>query len=307
MREPHGISDAFAEEMMTNMQSAVLVGLGTYNDGTAELDWAAAEALARGVQLQVVRTYHLAEGTQPWSNPIDDGWRADLRRQAERRIEAALSYLGERWPAVAVTSRVVDGVPWQVLIEGSADAAVTVVGSRQLGPIGAAALGSVSTVVAAASAGPVVVVGRPGASAAEPGSVIVGVDGSEHGDEVLAFAFEYASLHRRPLHAVYCWRPDLLATSQWRGARPAPERASRWLAEALAGWQEKHPDVRLHHGVVRDHPVAGLVAASAGQELLVVGGHAKHARLMAMLGSVSQAVLHHATCPVAVIHPRTSS
>lgn len=291
---------------MTSTQRAVLVGLGSYHDGTAELDWAAAEAQARGAQLRVVRTYHLAEGIQPWSNPIDEEWIADLRRDARQRLEAALDYLGGQWPAVATSGSVVDGVPWQVLIEGSADAAVTVVGSRQLGPLGAATLGSVSTVVAAAADGPVVVVGRPGAAATEPGSVIVGVDGSEHGDEVLAFAFEYASRHRRPVHAVYCWRPDLLATSQWRGARPAPERAGLWLAEALAGWQEKHPEVQLHRGVVRDHPVAGLVAASAGQDLLVVGGHAKHARIMAMLGSVSQGVLHHATCPVAVVHPRTS-
>jgi nucleotide-binding universal stress UspA family protein len=306
MREPHRINVVIAEEKMTNSQHVVLVGLGSYNDGTAELDWAAAEAQARHAQLRVVRTYQLAEGIQPWSSSVDDEWIAALRRDAEHRLKAALSYLGERWPAVAVTGSVVDGVPWQVLIDGSADAAVTVVGSRQLGPIGAGTLGSVSTVVAAASHGPVVVVGRPGSAATEPGSVIVGVDGSELGDEVLAFAFDYASRHRRSLNAVYCWRPDLLATSQWRGARPAPERAGRWLAEALAGWQEKYSEVQLHRGVVRDHPVAGLVAASAGQDLLVVGAHAKHARIMALLGSVSQGVLHHATCPVAVVHPRTS-
>jgi nucleotide-binding universal stress UspA family protein len=56
--------------------------------------------------------------------------------------------------------------------------------------------------------------------------------------------------------------------------------------------------------VVRDHPVAGLVAASAGQDLLVVGSRSGHARVAALLGSVSQGVLHHATCPVAVVHPR---
>jgi len=55
---------------------------------------------------------------------------------------------------------------------------------------------------------------------------------------------------------------------------------------------------------VRAHPVAGLVAESLSQELLVVGARSRHARLASLLGSVSQGVLHHATCPVAVIHPR---
>src|SRR5207245_985713 len=133
-------------------------------------------------------------------------------------------------------------------------------------------------------------------------SVVVGVDGSDGGDDVLEYAFDHASRHGRPLHAVYCWRPDLLSTMQWRPEQPAPERADRWLAEAVAGWHEKYPDVELHRAVVRDHPVDGLVAASAAQELLVVGARARNARIADLLGSVSQGVLHHASCPVAVIH-----
>ena len=56
----------------------------------------------------------------------------------------------------------------------------------------------------------------------------------------------------------------------------------------------------LTAAVVRDHPVAGLVSAATGQELLVVGRRGAHPRADALLGSVAQGVLHHATCPVAV-------
>jgi nucleotide-binding universal stress UspA family protein len=289
---------------MTGTANVVQVGLGDRREAMPEIDWAAAEAQARGASLRVVRVYHLAQGTQPWMTSTDVLLIEDLRRDAERRLRAAVGYLAERWPEVEVDGVAIDGFAWDVLIEGSAAAALTVLGSRQLGAIGAVALGSVSTVVAAAAHGPVVVASRPGAAPGEPGSVVVGVDGSEHGDEVLAFAFDYASRHRRPLHAVYCWRPDVLVTSQWRAAHPAPEQADRWLAEALAGWQEKYPDVQTHRGVVRDHPVGGLVAASAGQDLLVVGSRSRHARIAVLLGSVSQGVLHSAACPVAVVHPR---
>lgn len=291
---------------MSGIANVVQVGLGDRRETMPEIDWAAAEAQTRGASLRVVRAFHLAQGTQPWMTPVDAMLIEDLRRDAERRLHAAVGYLAERWPAVEVHTVAIDGVAWQVLIDGSAAAAVTVLGSRQLGAVGAVALGSVSTVVAAAAHGPVVVAGRPGAASGEPGSVVVGVDGTEHGDEVLAFAFDYASRHHRPLHAVHCWRPDVLVTSRWRAARPVPEQADRWLAEALAGWQEKYPDVQSHRGVVRDHPIDGLVAASAGQDLLVVGSRSRHARIAALLGSVSQGVLHSAVCPVAVVHPRNS-
>ena len=53
--------------------------------------------------------------------------------------------------------------------------------------------------------------------------------------------------------------------------------------------------------VVDDHPGAGLVAEGHGAHLLVVGTHGGHALTGTLLGSTSQAVLHHATCPVAVV------
>jgi nucleotide-binding universal stress UspA family protein len=283
----------------------IVVGVGSDPRALAALDWAAAEAQARGVRLLVIRAYHLAEGVRPWTTEIDHLLIDDLRRATEHRAQHTLHYLRKTWPELEVAVETVDGVPSDVLIDRSAEGVMTVLGSRQLGALGAAALGSVSTLVAAAAHGPVVVVGRPGAASDAPGAVVVGVDGSQPGDAVLEFAFDYASRHGRPLHAVYCWRPDLLATTQWRAAQPAPERASRWLAELTAGWQEKYPEVVLQRGVVRDHPVAGLVAAAAGEDLLVVGSRSAHARVAALLGSVSQGVLHHATCPVAVVHPRS--
>jgi nucleotide-binding universal stress UspA family protein len=289
---------------MTSSRPEILVGLGGHSESVAELDWAAAEAQVRGVRLRVVRAYHLAVGYRPWTTDIDRMLIRDLRHNAKHRLQDAVGYLERTWPQVEVAAETVEGDPATVLIDKSAGALVTVVGSRQLGRLGAAVLGSVSTLVAATAHGPVVVVGRPGAATGTPGAVIVGVDGSEHQNEVLEFAFDYASRHGRPLHAVYCWRPDPLATSQWRPAQPPPERASRWLAEVTAGWQEKYPDVVLDRGVVRDHPVAGLVSAAAGEDLLVVGSHSGHARIAALLGSVSQGVLHHATCPVVIVHPR---
>lgn len=285
-------------------QGAVVVGLGTVRHGVPELDWAAREAQSRNRPLHIVRAYHLSQATLPWETSTDRVITADLRRVAEKHLRDALGHVHTTWPAVTVEGVVVDGIAWEVLRDASRDAELTVLGSRHLNAVGCAVLGSVSTVVAASGDGPVVVVGSPAGDPAENPQVVVGIDGSEQMDSVLSFAFDYASRHHRPLHAVYCWNPDLLAGMQWRHEPPAPERADRWLAEAIAGWQEKYPDVVVRRGVIRETAIGGLVLESASQELLVVGSHSRHARIASLLGSVSQGVLHHATCPVAVVHPR---
>lgn len=287
-----------------NHRGGVLVGLGDARDGIPELDWAAREARARKRPLHVVRAYHLSQGLLPWESWGDRLITEDLRRAADKRLQHALAHVRAEWPDVEVDGTVADALPWEVLCDSARSADLTVVGSRRHGVLGSAFLGSVSTVVAARAPGVVVVAGSPPGDPDEEPSVVVGVDGSEQSADVLAFAFDHASRHHRSLHAVYCWSPDLLASMQWRLSPPAPERAERWLAEAVAGWEDKYPDVRVRRGVIREFPVPGLVAESLSQDLLVVGSHSKHARAAALLGSVSQGVLHHATCPVAVVHSR---
>ena len=282
---------------------AVVVGLDNGRHGQSELDWAAREAAARNRPLHVVRGYELVQAALPWQNSTDRMLLADLRQAARRRLDRAVAYVHEQWPDLEVIPVASEGQPSETLIEASQGAGVTVLGSRRLGAVGAAVLGSVSSVVAARGFGPIVITGRQSALSDEPASVVVGVDGSKHTDDLLGFAFDYASRHGRGVDAVFCWPPDALAQAQWRGEPAAPERADRWLAEATAGFQERYPDVRLHRGVVRGHPVDALVAAAAGQDLLVVGSRSQHPHVAALLGSVSQGVLHHATCPVAVVHP----
>jgi nucleotide-binding universal stress UspA family protein len=74
-----------------------------------------------------------------------------------------------------------------------------------------------------------------------------------------------------------------------------------FLAEALAGWAEKYPDVEVHKQVVRGHPVEVILEESAGAELLVLGSRGRGGFAGLLLGSVSQGVLHRTPCPVAVV------
>jgi nucleotide-binding universal stress UspA family protein len=82
--------------------------------------------------------------------------------------------------------------------------------------------------------------------------------------------------------------------------------ADEWLNELLARWREKYPNVQARSAAMRDHPVAGLAAESMAQHLPVVHSRTRHALTGALLGSVSEGVLHPATCPIAVIPAATA-
>jgi nucleotide-binding universal stress UspA family protein len=76
----------------------------------------------------------------------------------------------------------------------------------------------------------------------------------------------------------------------------------RVLAESMAGWSEKYPDVQVEYQILPGHPVQALVIGAATSSLLVVGSRGRGSLRSLLLGSVSHGVLHHTRGPVAVVH-----
>jgi len=224
---------------------------------------------------------------------------------AEQLVARTIDQAGEIDSEVVVKGEAIEGSPGRVLALEASSATELVLGSRHLTALRSAVLGSVGVAVAGRTACPVIVVRGPAGLPEEGAAVVVGVDTTDRAQSVLAVGFDHASRHQVPLQPVLCWHPDLLASMKWRPSPPAPEHAEMWLSEALAGWRDRYPDVAVHPEVIREHPVAGLILASSAQYLLVVGTTGHHALPGALLGSVSQGVLHRATCPVAIVptHP----
>jgi nucleotide-binding universal stress UspA family protein len=87
------------------------------------------------------------------------------------------------------------------------------------------------------------------------------------------------------------------------------EQVDRQLfAEAMESKRVLIPGIDVKTKLVHSHPVQALLDEADGAELIVVGSRGRGGFTGMLLGSVSQAVLHHAACPVAVVHPhRTKS
>ncbi|HST48538.1 universal stress protein [Jatrophihabitans sp.] len=281
----------------------IVVGVDGSAGAQAAVQWAVEEAGSRQAAVRLICAYRLMPGFYQAPGMYAD-YPADIeriRQHAATVISNAVADAERAAPGVLVTGDTVDGAPAPALVEASEAASLLVLGSRQRSALGATVLGSVSAAAAARASCPAIVLRGPAGLAGEQAEVVVGVDGSPASQALLEFAFDHASRRRAPLRAVLCWHPDVFAEMLWRPEPPAPTRTEAWLAEAIAGWQEKYPDVDVRSGVVREHPAVGLVSESATARLLVVGNRGRHALAGTLLGSVSQAVLHSATCPVAVV------
>ena len=292
---------------MTSNWAPIVVAYDGSEGAHLALEWAATEAHLRKAPLRIVYAADFAPSS-PYLHMYDslpDPMVKAGRQHAIALLEHAAQGARDIAPDITVSTYHSEAERrTETIVRESLNASTVVVGSRKRGALGSILLGSVGAAVSQRAACPVVVVrGRP-AAPAEVARVVVGVDGSGPSEAALEFAFEHASLHGLPVEVLLCWPPDPLTEMSWRPPQPPPETADALVSEIAAGWREKFPDVDVHASVVRERAASGLVSAATAQDMLVVGRHGRHVVPGAALGSTSMAVLHHATCPVAVVPER---
>jgi nucleotide-binding universal stress UspA family protein len=137
------------------------------------------------------------------------------------------------------------------------------------------------------------------------GTIVVGVDGSCGSREALRFAVEEARLRNAALRVVTAWHVRPIAYSGGFpvavDSREYEKSAEAVGVEALAALREETVGVDVVR-LAKEGPAAQVLLQEArGADLLVVGsrGHGGFASLL--LGSVSQQVAHHASCPVVIV------
>ncbi|MGO1316129.1 MAG: universal stress protein [Cellulomonadaceae bacterium] len=307
-------------------KDVVLVGVDGSTPSLYALDWAVAQAGRTGWGVHVVCTYSLPSFT---AASLDGGYAAlddtAILEGAKAIVEEAKSRA--QAAGARVTASVATGDPAGVLVEMSKQYGLVVVGTRGRGGFTGRLLGTVSSALPAHAKCPVVVVPYTDEKeqAPTPGPleeagftnrgnrplipvrrIVVGVDGSATAERALRAAIAQAQI----------WECELVAVAgvpvgsgvgmlSWLPAAVDHEAVLADVAEGLNVIVDRvlkdYPGATVRRIVLDGSGAELLTEFSTASDLVVVGSRGRGGFTGLLLGSTSQAVLHHSKCPVMVI------
>lgn len=309
------------------MTRPVAAGLDGSAESRAAADWAAREAVRRGLPLLLAHAWIV--------EPLDSSPTFRDRERAETLLEEVAAELRERHPDLRVSGELLPEVASAALPDLTERVELLALGSRGHSALVGFLLGSVGLHVLGHARGPTVLVrdrAHGGAEAGAPASapeatdagdataggepstggppeVVVGVrDLGDAADTVLRFAFDAAAAHGATIRAVRAWGApglfgyDVPETIQPHGENDVAVREELALTEALAPWRERFPGVRVVEQPAFGNSSEVLLAATGPRTgLLVIGRRLRRTPLGARMGPVAHAAVHHVRAPVAVV------
>ena len=286
----------------------ILVGVDGSRPSKVAVDWAAREASMRGVPLSIIHVIQ-SPAVRMWPEiPMPPEVLARMEKDSEELLSDARRTAEEATAGtrqIHIETETIAGGVLPTLIDLSKDAEMIVVGCRGTGPINRRLLGSVSRGLIQHAHAPVAVIHDEDPLMAYPAKapVLVGIDGSPVSEAATAIAFEEASRRGVDLIALHVWSDFTLYDVPETELPALQRRAEETLAERLAGWQERYPDVHVRPVVALNRPVHQLLERSEAAQLTVVGSHGRGGFAGMLLGSVSLAVAESARIPVLVVRP----
>lgn len=286
-------------------ESGVVVGADGSEHGRAALRWAADTAVAYKLPLTVLHALPDATG-EPTLVSEPTGVLGDavaLARAAQPNLEIRALQMPD--------------APVQSLLAAGENADVLVIGSRGVEGFRGLLLGSTTMHVAPYAQCPVVVVhsGMEGGVPFEPddasdsdegnpGQVVLGYDGSAASNRAAAFAFRHAQAVGCGVVAVSVEAGKGEPQTEWidpENATPGSDTSA--FHSPVIVTAASFPDVPVSFVAGTGRPAEVLLTEARGAVLLVVGSRGTGGFAGLIMGSVSQKVLAHADCPVAVLHP----
>ncbi|RIJ78323.1 universal stress protein [Nakamurella silvestris] len=295
--------------MTTAAEPGVTVGLDGTDAAHQALLWAVDEADLRQVPLRLLHGYTppvLAGAGTAAVIDAQEHWAAEILEEARQAAKSLR-------PGLEVTAEVGMQPAAVLLNHASADARLTVVGTRGRGQLTASLFGSVSMRTAGHVQGAVLIVRAeqtvPERDAAQV--VILCADGSAGSDQAAAFAFEEATLRRASVVAVRSWddmplRQGLRAYPLEVNLNEVDQAEAAELEKQLVPFAQRYPQVPLRRIVVRGRPTEAIMSYveehhASDHPIVVVGSRGRGGFAGLMLGSTSQSLIAHSSWPTVVV------
>lgn len=267
---------------------AVVAGIDGSETALGAAKWAADYAAAHGLPLTLLHAGHGAD---------KDG----VLAAAEAAVRAA-------HPDLPITPVCAKGAAAGVLSEFSESARLLAVGA---GAGDHRVLGGQATRIAHRAQCPVLFWRPPVATrTGKPLPVVVGVDESEASANALEQAFDIAHALHAPLTVLHTWEiaeavgmGDLggQGNMDWTLLEMMQNQQRQRMDELVDPLTRKYPNAHVDKVFEDTSPAKGLTDHSGDAQLVVVGSHGRSRLAAALLGSVSQNLIHHADCPVLVV------
>jgi len=286
-------------------QPAVVAGIDGSDTALGAVRWAAEFATRHALPLTLLHAiphldWHFASADQ-LAEP-------DRSADGDRVLAAAETAVRSTHPDLVISTAVVKGAVATTLAEASESARVLVVGT---GAADHRALGGHAVRIVHRTHCPVVVWRQPVARrTGKPLPVVVGVDESDGSARALAEAFSIAGVLHAPLTVVHMWEigaavgmGDLggQGSMDWQLLDLLQSRQRQRMDELVEPFASKYRNAHVTKVFEDVSPAKGLTELSRQAQLVVVGRHGRGKLADAILGSVSQNLIHHADCPVLVV------
>lgn len=269
-------------------------------------------AAAYGAALDILHVLELHPGLDP-VYPINALYLDQLRKEADHQIEAFLNWIQQE--GISATGRQVIGIPSQRIIEAAqaSSADLVVLGTHGRTGLEHILLGSTAERVVRGAPCPVLTVrglraSKPEGRASGPPAMrrlLVPIDFSDCSLEALEYAAQLAKQFDASVMILHVMEPvayglDFTLSHASEGERRRAAMQSRLSALA---------DAFRAQGLIAEHALRGGVPAQSilamaqeqAWDLIVMGTHGRHGVARLLAGSVAEAVLRSAPCPVLTV------
>jgi len=289
------------------MQGHLIVGDDGSRVAAAAVEWAADEAVRRGAGLTIVGCFEMPFITD-WGigSPQPSKSETESARQAvQRRLDGVAEQAAANRPGLSVNACAVHGRARRELVEQAAHADLLVIGSSGTGDSTVYLLGSVAHALMRNSPCPVVLV--PGTRPVPPvPHVLVATDGTTRCQDAIDWASDEADLQHGRLTIVHVW------SYPYGEANARSEARDLTGVDAALHLEQAVEKARARSGadveglLIEGDATADVAAQAFSADLVVLGTHRRRTFGLVPIGTVTDAVIAHATCPIVMVNERAA-